>query len=92
MKRKKRIFTMSWRRHEECPRSDVKLILGDFNAKVACEDENENIGKYGLHTECNDNGRRLVGFATSRGMMVGGTLFPHKDIHKATWKSPIEIR
>jgi hypothetical protein len=25
----------------ECPRSDVKLILGDFSAKVACENENE---------------------------------------------------
>jgi hypothetical protein len=49
MKRKKRIFTMSWGRHEECRRSDVKLILGDFIAKVACEDENENIGKYDLH-------------------------------------------
>jgi len=69
--------------YEECPRSDVKLILGDFNAKVACEDENENTGKYGLHTECNDIGRRLAGFATSHGMTVGGTLFPHKDIHKA---------
>jgi hypothetical protein len=71
------------KRYEECPRSDVKLILGDFSAKVACKDENENIGKYGLYTECNDNGRRLVGFATSHGMMVGGTLFPPKDIHKA---------
>jgi hypothetical protein len=68
--------------------SDVKLILGDFNAKVSCEDVNENIGKYGLHMECNDNDRRLVGFATSHGMMVGRTLFLHKDIHKATWKSP----
>jgi hypothetical protein len=38
--------------------------------------------------ECNDNGRRLVGFATSHGMMVGGTLFPYKDIHIASWKSP----
>jgi hypothetical protein len=65
------------------------LLQRDFNAKVACEDEDENIGKYGLHTECNDNGRRLLGFATSHGMTVGGTLFPHKDIHKATWKSHI---
>jgi hypothetical protein len=65
-----------------------KLILGNFNAKVACEDKNENIGKYGLHTECNDNGRRLVRFATSHGMTIGGTLFLRKDIHKAMWKSP----
>jgi hypothetical protein len=74
--------------YDECPRSDVKLILGDFNAKAACEDQNENIGKYVLHTKCNDSSRRLVGFATSHGIMIGGTLFLHKDIHKATWKSP----
>jgi hypothetical protein len=36
----------------------------------------------------NDNDRRLVGFATLHGMMVGGTLFPYKDIHVASWKSP----
>jgi endonuclease/exonuclease/phosphatase family metal-dependent hydrolase len=89
MKRKKRNFYDELEKtYEECPRSDVKLILGDFNAKVGCKDENKNTGKYGLHTECNDNGRRLVGFATSHGMMVGRTLFPHKDIHKAAWKSP----
>jgi hypothetical protein len=37
---------------------------------------------------CNDSGRRLVIFATSHGMTAGETLFPQKDIHKATWKSP----
>jgi hypothetical protein len=63
-------------------------MLGDFNAKVTCEDENENICKYGLHMEYNDNGRRSVGFATSHGITVGGGLFLYEDIHKATWKSP----
>jgi hypothetical protein len=74
--------------YDECPRSDAKLILGDFNERVSCEDENENISKYGLHTECNDNDRRLVGFANPRAMTVGATLFPQKYIHNAMWKSP----
>jgi hypothetical protein len=41
-----------------------------------------------VNMTCIDNGRRLVGFATSHGMMVGWTLFLHKDIHKAMCKSP----
>jgi hypothetical protein len=64
-------------------RSDIKLILGDLNTGVVYEDENEYVGEHSLHTEHNDNGRRLIGFDTSHGMVIGGTLFPHKDIHKA---------
>jgi hypothetical protein len=71
------------------PGSDVKLILCDF--KLACEDENENIDKYGLHTECNDNGRRLVGFATSLGMMVGGTRFHTKIFIKLCGNHPMAL-
>ena len=43
----------------------MKLLLGDFNAKV----ERENIlkptiGQESLHHDSNDNGVRLVNFAT----------------------------
>jgi hypothetical protein len=79
---KEKLYDELEKAYHECPRSDVKLILGDFYAKVACEYENENIGKYDLHTECNDSDRRLVAFATSHGMMVGRILFPRKNIYK----------
>jgi hypothetical protein len=41
-------------------KNDVKVLLGDFNAKVGYEDqERALVGKYGLHKESNDNGLRL---------------------------------
>jgi hypothetical protein len=46
------------------------------------------IGKHGLHPQSNDNGIRLINFAASRNMVIGSTIFSHKNIHKATWKSP----
>jgi hypothetical protein len=73
----------------KCPRHDIKVIIGDLNAKVGTDCAYEpNTGKEGLHEETNDNGQRLVDIAISRSLVIGGTHFPHKKIHKGTWKSP----
>lgn len=45
------------------------------------------IGKEILHEHYNNNGLKLVSFATSTGMKISSTTFPHKDIHKATQRS-----
>jgi len=67
----------------------MKMLLGDFNAKV----ERENIfkptaGQESLLQESNDNGVRLVNFATSKNLVVKSTMFSHRNIHKHTWTSP----
>ena len=41
-----------------------------------------------LHQDSNDNGVRLVNFATSKNLVVKNTMFPHRNIHKYTWTSP----
>jgi endonuclease/exonuclease/phosphatase family metal-dependent hydrolase len=67
----------------------MKILLGDFNAKVWTEDIFKPIiGNESLHEASNDNGIRVVNFATSKNLIVKSTTFPHRDIHKHTWTSP----
>ncbi|XP_060881722.1 craniofacial development protein 2-like [Metopolophium dirhodum] len=74
---------------DRIPTNKVKILLGDFNAKIGQEVEyRPTIGKESLHRTSNDNGTRLVNFATTRNMIISSTTFPHKDIHKETWVSP----
>lgn len=69
--------------------NDVKMILGDMNAKIGRETAfKPNLGNHSLHQECNENGLRLVDLAMSKDLAISSTFFPRKDIHKATWKSP----
>jgi len=46
------------------------------------------IGIESLHQDSNDNGVRIVNFATSKNLVVKSTMFPHQNIHKYTWISP----
>jgi hypothetical protein len=41
-----------------------------------------------LHDITNNNGVRVVNFATSRNLTVKSTVFPHRNIRKFTWTSP----
>jgi hypothetical protein len=63
--------------------------LLDFNAKEGREDIfKPSIGNEGLHEISNDNGVRLVNFATSKNLRVKSTMFQHRNIHKYTSMSP----
>ena len=46
------------------------------------------IGKEAFHHRSNENGKRLIHLAESRKMVIGTTLFQHKDVNKTTWRSP----
>jgi hypothetical protein len=75
--------------YDSLPTNDVKIIIGDANAKIGKEEEHrEVIGKHSLHDRSNNNGIRLIDFSTSKNMRISSTCFPHKDIHKGTWRSP----
>ncbi len=66
----------------------MKILLGDFNAKVGRENTfTPTIGNESLHQDSNDNGVRIVNFATSKNL-VKSMMFSHRDIHNYTWTSP----
>jgi hypothetical protein len=61
----------------------MRILLGDFNAKVRRENIfKPTIGNESLHHDSNDNGVRIVNFATSKNLVVKSTMFPHRNIHK----------
>ena len=75
--------------YDGAPKRDIKIILGDFNAKIGREVYyRPTIGKYSLHENSNENGTLVIDFAASRNMVISSTYFEHKNIHKATWESP----
>jgi hypothetical protein len=74
---------------DQFPRYSMKILLGDFNAKV----DRENVFKLTienktLHENSNDNGIRAVNFATSKNLVVKSTMLPHRRIHKHSRTSP----
>jgi Reverse transcriptase (RNA-dependent DNA polymerase)/Domain of unknown function (DUF6451) len=72
----------------ELPKRDVKLLMGDLNARVG--DTNENLehvlGPHGIGRR-NENGGLLIELCGNHELKVGGTMFIHRDCHKNTWFS-----
>jgi exonuclease III len=74
---------------DKFPKYHMKILLGDFNAKIGREDIfKPTIGNESLHEISNDNGVGVVNFATSKNLTVKSTMFRHRNIHKFTWTSP----
>jgi hypothetical protein len=74
---------------DQFPRYHMEILLGDFNPKVGREDIFKPIiGNESLHEANNDNGVRVVNFATSKNLIVKSATFPHCNIHKHAWTSP----
>lgn len=75
--------------YDRVPENVIKIMLGDANAKIGKELMFvPTIGLKSVHEEINDNGQIIISFAASRSLVVSSTTFPHKNIHKYTWKSP----
>jgi hypothetical protein len=66
----------------------IKFLLGDFNAKVGWENIFQpTIWTESVQPESNDNGIRIVNFATYKNPRVNSTKYPRHNIHKYTWTS-----
>jgi hypothetical protein len=57
---------------DQFPRYDMNILLGDFNSKVCREEDifKPTIGNDSSHEISNDNGVRVVNFATSNNLVV----------------------
>ena len=53
--------------YDSCPSNDIKIVLGDWNAKVGKEKIYQGvIGRHSMHLNSNNNGQRLVDFAAAK--------------------------
>ena len=74
---------------QKLPKRNIQVVMGDMNAKIGKDNDNwkGTMGKEGLG-KMNENGLLFADFCTLNELIIGGTLFPHKPTHKATWISP----
>jgi hypothetical protein len=74
---------------DKIPRRDILIVMGDMNAKVGSNNSGREriMGKHGVG-EINENGELFLDFCGMNDLVIGGTVFPHKNIHKTTWTSP----
>lgn len=70
------------------PWRELTILIGDMNAKIGnCDIGYEEVmGTHGIG-DVNNNGERFVDLCAEH-ELIGGSVFPHKRIHKATWVSP----
>jgi hypothetical protein len=74
---------------DKFPKYHMKILLGDFNAKVGREDIfKPKIGNEGLHEISKDSGIIVMNFAISKNLTVKSTMFPYRSTHKYTCMSP----
>jgi endonuclease/exonuclease/phosphatase family metal-dependent hydrolase len=88
-KEKDEFYARLEKTYKECPKHDIRIVIGDLNAQVGREEiYRPTIGRFSLHRETNENGLRLINFAAEHNMVISSTCFNRKNIHKATWSSP----
>ena len=63
--------------------------MGDFNAKVGGDNtgREEVMGRHGEGI-MNENGELFVDMCAFNSLVIGGSIYPHKRIHKTAWISP----
>lgn len=64
-----------------------KSSIGNRNFYTPQTSTELTIRNESLHQDCNDNGVRMVKFATSKYLVVKSMMFRHQNIHKYIWPS-----
>jgi hypothetical protein len=71
---------------------DMTILMGDFNVKIGVDNTgyNDVMGKQGQGL-MNENGDIFADLCSLNQLVIGGSIFPHKRIHKAAWRSPDHV-
>ena len=72
---------------ELTPPKDVLFIIGDWNAKVGCQEIPGVTGKFDLGIQ-NEAGQRLTEFCQENTLVIAYTLFQQHKRRLHTWTSP----
>ena len=72
---------------ELTPQKDVLFIIGDWNAKVRCQETPGITGKFGLGI-WNEAGQRLIEFCQEKALVIANTLSQQHKRRLYTWTSP----
>ena len=72
---------------ELAPKKDVFVIIGDWNAKVGCQEIPGVTGKFGLGVK-NEAEQRLIEFCQENKLVIANTLFQQHKRRLYTWTSP----
>ncbi|KAI5720012.1 hypothetical protein M8J77_000651 [Diaphorina citri] len=71
------------------PTSNVKILLGDFNAQIGRERKHsKTVGPYPAHKRTNRNGERLIELCKGNNLKLMSTHFKKLPKQQKTWKSP----
>lgn len=62
--------------------------MGDFNTRSNDDGLDKVMGKCSRDLDMNQDGKWLVEICNMNSLVIGGTVFPHKEIHKVIWNSP----
>ena len=64
---------------------DVTILMGDFNAKIGLNNRGyeEFMGTHRIG-EMNGNGEMFADICSFNILIIGGSVFPHRRINKAT--------
>ena len=72
---------------ELTPKKGVLFIIGDWNAKVGCQETPGVTAKFGLGVQ-NEAGQRLIEFCQENELDIANTLFQQHKRRLYTWTSP----
>ena len=78
--------------HDSLPSHDLKIMKGDWNAKVRPYQIEFTVvvAPHGSTNNTDNNGERMIGLCNENNLRIGNCFFKHRYITKWTWRSPDE--